>query len=100
MYDLPQFNTKKAQVTLKNVVGNQMIQAMFLLLVIAVALNFATGRFSVDAIKNQYQVLFQGPHRNELLEPINQNTTSEYVSRNEYEQSIIDTVKSASPSVV
>lgn len=72
---------------------------VFLVAVIAVSLGFMFGQLSFDAIKSQANSFFKQSN-NTLEQSLAPKPTQEYVAKIEYEQAIIDTVKTASPSVV
>lgn len=96
MYQLPKYNTKDVKNTVAKLLQDKVLQALVLILVIVIALSFAAGKLSWDMVKNQSQLLFQ----NVQQEPNIQVEPETYVSRVAYEQAVIDSVKSASPSVV
>ena len=97
MYNLPEFNSKTKDKFLI-VIKNRALWLFVLLAVLFIALGFSSGAFSLSYIEEQMKSLAQ-----RLESPaINTNQPSEvsYKSDISYEQAIIDTVKSASPSVV
>ena len=97
MYNLPNFNPKTKDRVL-TIVKNRAFWLGILLVVLFVALGFFSGAFSVSYIEEQMNSLAQ------RLKTPAINTTQppeeSYKSSISYEQAIIDTVKSASPSVV
>ncbi len=102
MYELPQLNSNKIKEQVSAIMGNKIFQIIVLLIIIVTAVSFFTGRISWYLLENQANYFLQQT-KNELKlkEPIaEQKPVKKYVSKTEYEQAIIDTVKSASPSVV
>jgi len=97
MYNLPEFNSKTKDRILI-IIKSRTLWLFVLLAVLFIALGFSSGAFSLSYIEEQMKFLAQ-----RLESPaINTNQPSEvsYKSDISYEQAIIDTVKSASPSVV
>ena len=90
MYDLPQFNFKSN--------FSKFLQGSVLILIIVTALSFITGTISLKDVENLTHLNFGGDI--DLEESIMEKPAEKYISRTEYEQAIIDTVKEASPSVV
>ncbi len=86
MYNLPEFDTKDY---VQKVVRNKMLRVVVLLAIIFVAAEFSLGVLSVGNIKTNLKPFFE-----------NQEPARPYVSGISYEQAIIDSVASASPSVV
>ncbi len=99
MYSLPQFNSKDFSKKTENLFKNRVFQAVVFILVIVIILGVAWGKNSVDFLKTQTENFLQQVVNNLPL-PSAEKKTGSYVSKIEYEQAIIDTVKSASPSVV
>lgn len=102
MYQLPDYNSQDFKNSAMKIVRNKMVQGLVLIAIIIVALEFAVGNISLEKIKSQGNAFFEslrlaGP----LSRPVAPLSGAEkYVSKIEYEQAIIDAVKSASPSVV
>ncbi len=101
MYDLPQFDFKKLGKNILKVLQSEILQGLVLIIIIAVALGFAAGKITVSSAEKQISGLFQ-KIENTLQKPASENLqpSAKYVSNISYEQAIIDSVKSASPSVV
>ncbi len=101
MYELPQFNFTGSKKAILKVLQNRVLQLSLLALVILVVAGFYLGQISLNYIQNQANDIFQKTAINFLPPIIQQQKPQEkYVSRIEYEQAVIDTVKEASPSVV
>ncbi len=98
MYDLPKINSKDLNKRTKELFMSRTFQLVVLILVIIVAAGFSLGTESITYIKNQADSFLQQALTN-TSQPL-QKKADPYVSKIEYEQAIIDTVKSASPSVV
>lgn len=101
MYNLPPFNQKKFQQQVAIIINNQVFQATALIAVIMVALGFAAGFISAEKITSQAANFWHNVTQN-VQAPLVQTSADpeSYTSKLSYEQAIIDTVKSASPSVV
>lgn len=99
MYDLPQFNFTDFNKKISKISKNKVLQGVLLIFVIIIALSFLTGKISQNYLQNQINYIFQKTESN-LLPQLIQKPAEQYVSKIEYEQAIIDTVKEASPSVV
>src|SRR5258708_2891881 len=68
---------------------------------IFVALQFATGKVSLESLKSQYHALSENIQQNLRQQfAVSPKPAEKYVSQISYEQAIIDSVKSASPSMV
>jgi|SRR5581483_1278149 len=102
MYDLPEFNRENFKKNTSSFFGNRGLQAMLLVLIIIIAVGFALGKFTVKGLKTQSSYLFNNVGKTNIapLQTTNTQQPQPYVSQNSYEQSIIDSVKKASPSVV
>ena len=101
MYELPQFNFTNFKKRTFNILSNKFFIGALLIIIIITALYFYTdvifvGRFQnkIDSVLNKIG--------NDLLKPTNETPKPQekYTSRIDYEQAIIDSVASASPSVV
>jgi len=80
---------------------NKVFQSVVLLIVIIVAAAFALGKVTISSLKNQAQSWWQQAETNVAQNIVQQpKPASPYVSNISYEQAIIDSVKSATPSVV
>ncbi len=99
MYDLPQFDFNDFKNKASKILNNKFLQGAVLVIIILVAVGFLTGKISVNNIQNWTDSIFQKTENN-LLEPLAEKPAEKYISKIEYEQAIIDTVKEASPSVV
>ncbi len=101
MYELPDYKPEDIKRNAQKIAGNKTLQAVVLLLIIGVALAFASGKVTVDQLKSQYHAFFQNAQGvAHQITPLAQKPAEKYVSKVGYEQAIIDSVKSASPSVV
>ncbi len=101
MYDLPEFDHKTFKQTVVSILENKLVRAVFLVAVIGVSLAIITGRISLENLQGQFSNLsdqVQQTLTTPLLEPA--KAPEKYISKIEYEQAIIDSVKSASTSVV
>ncbi len=102
MYRLPPFNYPRAKKKFLKISQNQLIRNLFLLLIVFVATSFYTGVFSLNTLQRQARgigkdmVIFFLPP--EVKAP--PKVEEKYISKITYEQAIIETVQSASPSVV
>ncbi len=102
MYSLPKHNHQNLKKKFLKVSKNQLIKNLSLLLVVLVGISFYTGVFSAE--KFQRQIYFVGkeiivfflPHKVQEPPTFEEN----YISKISYEGAVIDSVKSASPSVV
>lgn len=99
MYELPQFNLNKLRNKISKILKDRVLQVSVLAIIILVAVSFITGKISWELMKNQANYILQQT-KESLQQSIAQKPSESYVSRIEYEQAIIDAVKSASPSVV
>jgi len=99
MYELPPFNFTNFKNKIYKVLNNKTLQGLVLVTIIVIAVGFATGKISVVYFQDQINSLFLKTENN-LLPQLTQKPAELYVSKIEYEQAIIDSVKSASPSVV
>ncbi len=101
MYDLPEFDHKSFKQSIVAFLQNKIVRAVFLLVIIGVSLAFITGKITPEQVKSQFNIFSQNVQHG-LTTPLLQSSQppSKYVSNIEYEQAIIDSVKSASPSVV
>lgn len=102
MYQLPPFNYPRFKKKFLQLSNNQLIKNLLLLLVVLIAISFYTGIFSVDKLQRQItfigqevKVFFQPP---KVEEP--PKLEEKYISKISYEQAVMDSVQSASPSVV
>ena len=99
MYELPQFNQRKFKERVLKIINNKYLQVPFLLIVIFITMGFSTGKLSWNIIENKANYIVE--HTKNRFQPkVEEKPAEKYVSKTEYEQSIINTVKSASPSVV
>ncbi len=104
MYDLPQFNTSRFRKNLSEVFNNKTFQIILLVIIIVIAGSFATGNISPGQVKGKFNSIVwqlenlfpQKPQ--EKITP--EKPEEKYISKIPYEQAIIDSVQSASPSVV
>src|SRR3989344_3876309 len=101
MYDLPEFNSKDFKSKLSKILQSEAFKGFILIVIIIVAVGFLTGKITVSNLQQQYNTLSQKVDTS-ILKPIGEQSkpTETYVSKVDYEQAIINTVKSASPSVV
>lgn len=97
MYNLPQFNLNKFKDRLRKLLNDKVFQIVLLAIVIVIAISFTTGKISLDPIKNEISYLWQ---QSQKPQPYTEKPAEKYISKIDYEQAIIDSVKSASPSVV
>src|SRR3989344_2050165 len=97
MYQLPDFNIQDEA---QKIARNKITQGVVLVAIIIIAAAFAAGGLSLEKIQNRYGILFKTSQNG--LEQALQETASDkkYVSPISYEQAVIDSVASASPSVV
>ncbi len=103
MNNLPQLDLKSFKNKLVALLQSPILRALFLIAVIVIAMGFASGKISVAIIKQRGQQVndfFQEVKINlpKITEPA--KLPERYISKIDYEQAIIDSVKSASPSVV
>jgi len=100
MYKLPETEFSNIKEGASKIAQNKTLQSVGLLVIIVVALLFASGNISVEKMRGYYNSVFKNVESNiqQVLE--NQKPAQEYVSNISYEQAIIDAVKIASPSVV
>ncbi|MBM3206280.1 MAG: trypsin-like serine protease [Candidatus Staskawiczbacteria bacterium] len=102
MYDLPKVNFKKQKEKILAIINSNFFKVTFFAVIIIVAFAFVTGKVSWYLLQNQANE-FLNRAKNELKLGefvVDEKPAEKYVSRVDYEQAIIDTVKSASPSVV
>ena len=99
MYDLPQFNSNNLKNEIFKILRNKIFQGILLIMVILLALGFLTDAIFQNYFKSHINSLIQKSDTG-LLVPPKDKPSEKYISRVEYEQAIIDTVKEASPSVV
>ena len=101
MYDLPEFNYKDFQNKVSKVLTSEAFRAFVLIIVILTAVGFLTGKITLDNLQQQYKS-FSKTVGNNILQPIGDlpKPVEKYVSNISYEQAIINSVASASPSVV
>ena len=102
MYDLPKVNFKKQKEKILSFINSNFFKVTFFAVIIIVAFAFVTGKVSWYLLQNQANE-FLNRAKNELKLGefvVDEKPAEKYVSRVDYEQAIIDTVKSASPSVV
>src|SRR3989344_3013606 len=99
MYELPRLSNNDFQKKFKDFFNSKVFQVSALIIVITLAVVFATGKVSLNTLeKDAFNFLnLQQPAVQQLAE---KQPVEKYVSRTAYEQAIINTVKSASPSVV
>jgi len=96
MYDLPEFNFKKFK---NKALNNKVFITIILIAVIVVAIVFSLGKVSLDYLNSKIGNLLNEA-TNKLQESADQKPAETYVSIIDYEQAIINAVKSSSPSVV
>jgi len=100
MYELPNINADNFKKNGAKIINSDLFKIVVLLLIIIIALGFASGDISVDRLKNSINSFLQQSHQTiTQLKEVPKAETN-YVSKIEYEQAIIDAVKEASPSVV
>jgi len=101
MYDLPQFNFTKFKKRDFKILNSKILKAVFLAIIILVAVYFYVDIISLSRFQSQIDSVFQ-KMGNDLFQPADKSPKPKetYVSKIEYEQAIIDSVKEASPSVV
>ncbi len=103
MYQLPEFNNQNFKEKTSKIAKNKGLWLGILLVAAFVLLGFSSGAFSVGYIPEQVQSFmqsFQMPvGAGDNIQTANQQQAA-YVSSVPYEQAVIDSVKSASPSVV
>ncbi len=101
MYELPEFNFKDFPKKARAFFTSEAFKVFVLLVVIIVAGGFLTGKITLDNLQKEYSPLSQKVD-NSILKPIGEQSepVQTYVSKIDYEEAIIATVKSASPSVV
>jgi len=99
MYNLPQFDLNNFKGRILMFFNSKTFQIIILTIIIFVAVGFSVGKLSIDYLKNQANNFIQEAINN-LQQPNSEKSTQTYVSKIDYEQAIIDSVKSASPSVV
>src|SRR3989338_3108156 len=97
MYQLPDFNIQDEA---QKIARNKITQGVVLVDIIIIGGVWAAGGLSLEKIQNRYGILFKTSQNG--LEQALQETASDkkYVSPISYEQAVIDSVASASPSVV
>ena len=99
MYQLPQTDFKKIKEQIVKALNNQVLKIFALVIIIFVAVGFVAGKIPVDYLKKQADYFLEQTKDN-LEQSFTEKPAEKYVSKIEYEQAIIDSVKSASPSVV
>ena len=95
MYDIPEFNFNKFKKSIFEILSHKFMPIIILVVVVAVAIFLQQEK----VFKNKNNNLFLNIE-NSVLQPLSQKSAEKYVSKIEYEQAIIDSVASASPSVV
>lgn len=101
MYDLPKFNSKDFKNKVSQILKSDTVRMAFLLAVIFIVAGFSLGKISIDYLREGANSILQKLENNVAqLSFENQKPAQTYVSYVSYEQAIIDSVKSASPSVV
>jgi predicted PurR-regulated permease PerM len=105
MYELPPIKPPHIKEKFSHLFQSRTVQALVLIVIILVVASAMAGKISVMYLQNQVQSFFQRAEHNvisqisPLAPPKNSNPES-YESKSDYEQAVINTVKSASPSVV
>lgn len=98
VYDLPQFNFKNS---LDRILENRVFRLLILAIIILLVWSLYTGTIYVGYFKNELNPIFNNLENNFLPSIVEEPKMEEkYISKVDYEQAIIDVVKSASPSVV
>src|SRR3989344_193669 len=100
MYDLPQFNFNSFKEKASQILHNKILQALVLVAIIIIAIGFSVGTISVDRVKKEVNALFLRIEKNLPFADEKGVQDEKYISHVSYEQAIIDSVRSASPSVV
>jgi S1-C subfamily serine protease len=102
MYDLPKTDYDDLKNKWSKVFHNKLIQGGVLLIIIAIAVSFSLGNITVERLQWEIRSFFQKVQSNTPNSILNEapQFSEKYVSNISYEQAIIDSVKSASPSVV
>lgn len=102
MYDLPKTDYDDLKNKWLKVLHNKLIQGGVLLIIIAIAVSFSLGNITVERLQWEVRSFFQNVQSNTQNSILNEapQFSEKYVSNISYEQAIIDSVKSASPSVV
>jgi len=102
MYSLPPSNRNNLKKKFVKISKNQLIKNLFLLLIVFVAASFYTGVFSLEKIQRQLYVTGKNTVTFFLPPKVQEAPVvgEKYVSKISYEQAIMDSVQSASPSVV
>jgi len=105
MYEIPRINPKNLKSKFSNIFQNRAVQALVFVVVILFVAALMAGKVSVGYLQSQFQSFLQRAEHNvvsqlsPLAPPQNPNPES-YQSKIDYEEAVIDSVKSASPSVV
>ena len=104
MYDLPRFNYADFKSRALWVVKSKYFRALVLTVFILAGVAFGTGKVSTNSVEAGIKD-FMGKAHNIFSKPATPDNKTgsfkgEYVSDISYEQAVIDSVKSASPSVV
>lgn len=101
MYNLPPFNSKKFTSDVRRAAANRLILVLLFVTALIIGLSVWLHTISLQGISQYFQNLARNVQQNVQVSPsLNNTPQGQYVSNISYEQAIIDSVKSASPSVV
>lgn len=99
MYSLPRLDFEFLKNKAPNFLKNRVLLLSILAVIVLIVIGFYTQKLSMDYLQNQINSLILKTE-NDLMQPFSEKSAGNYASKIEYEQAIIEAVKSASPSVV